>query len=101
MKKLEKRLRERGIERYTIYEFDKPFPFYLLDLDKLGIDAPFSNYFKCVTIELWRTCCYNIVFYDTKVRFAGYKIIPFSEEKNAIKYFNELLLDISQKQGAL
>ena len=101
MKKIVENLRKRGIIKYIIYELDKPFPFYLLDLDKLDIDAPFDNYFKCVTIELWRTCCYNIVFYDTKVRFAGYKIIPFSEETNAIEYFNELLLDISQKQGAL
>ena len=81
MKKIVENLRKRGIIKYIIYELDKPFPFYLLDLDKLDIDAPFDNYFKCVTIELWRTCCYNIVFYDTKVRFAGYKIIPFSEEK--------------------
>ena len=101
MKKIVENLRKRDVKKYIIYELDKPFPFYLLDLDKLDIDAPFDNYFKCVTIELWRTCCYNIVFYDTKVRFAGYKTIPFFEEKNAIKYFNELLLDISQKQGAL
>lgn len=101
MKKNVENLRKRGITKYIIYELNKPFPFCLLDLDKLDIDAPFDNYFKCVTIELWRTCCYNIVFYDTKVRFAGYKIIPFSEEKEAVEYFNELLLDISQNEGLL
>lgn len=101
MKKIVETLRKRDVIKYIIYELNKPFPFYLLDLDKLDIDAPLDNYFKCVTIELWRTCGYNIVFYDTKVRFAGYKTIPFFEEKNAIKYFNELLLDISQKQGVL
>lgn len=99
MNKIVESLRKRDVKKYIIYELDKPFPFYLLDLDKLGIKAPFSNYFKCVTIELWRTCCYNIVFYDTKLRFAGYKIIPFLEEKEAIEYFNELLLDISQLKG--
>lgn len=101
MKKIVETLRKRDVIKYIVYELDKPFPFYLLDLDKLDIDAPLDNYFKYVTIELWRTCYYNIVFYDTKVRFAGYKTIPFFEEKNAIKYFNELLLDISQKQGVL
>lgn len=99
MKKIVENLRKREVIKYIIYELDNLFPFYLLDLDKLNIDAPFDIYFKYVTIELWRTCCYNIVFYDTKIRFAGYKIIPFSEEKEAVEYFNELLLDISQLKG--
>lgn len=101
MKKNVENLRKRDVIKYIIYELDKPFPLYLLDLDKLNIHSPFANYFKYVTIELWKSCCYNIVFYDTKVKFAGYKNIPFLEEKEAIEYFNELLLDISQKQGAL
>lgn len=98
MKKIVENLRKRDVKKYTIYELDNPFPFYLLDLDKLNIDAPSGNYFKYVTIELWRTCCYNIVFYDMKIRFAGYKIIPFFEEKNAIEYFNKLLLDIFKNE---
>lgn len=54
MKKLEKRLRERGIARYTIYKLDKPFPFYLLDLNKLNISRPYyASFFKYITIEFW------------------------------------------------
>ena len=40
MKKIVENLRKRNIIKYIIYELDKPFPFYLLDLDKLDIDAP-------------------------------------------------------------
>ena len=45
MKKLEKRLSERGIERYTIYELDKPFPFYLLDLKKTWYKSSLRSLF--------------------------------------------------------
>lgn len=98
MKKIVENLRERDVIKYIIYELDKPFPLYLLDLNKLDIRSPFANYFKYVTIELWKSCCYNIVFYDMKVKFAGYKNIPFLEEKEAIEYFNELLLDIFKNE---
>ena len=97
--KIVENLRKRDVKKYIIYELDKPFPFYLLDLDKLDIDAPFDNYFKCVTIELWRTCCYNIVFYDSKGEFVTYVGSGFAKEKNAIEYFYELLLNISQRKG--
>ena len=99
MKKLEKRLRERGIARYTIYELDKPFPFYLLDLKKLGISLPCTPYFKYITMEFWRPR-YGINFYDEEEMLVARVNIGFTE-KSVIEYFNELLLNISQKQGAL
>lgn len=99
MKKLEKRLSERGKERYTIYELDNPFPFYLLDLNKLSISPPFTSCFKYVTIELWWPR-YNVLFYDGEEMFTAQVNISFTE-KGAIEYFNDLLLDMSQKQGVL
>ena len=98
MKKLEKRLRERGIARYTIYELDKPFPFYLLDLKKLGISLPCAPYFKYITIEFWGPE-YGVVFYDSKGEFVTYVGSGFAKEKNAIECFYELLLNISQLKG--
>ena len=95
MKKLGKRLRERGIERYTIYELDKPFPFYLLDLKKLGISLPCAPYFKYITMELWWPR-YGINFYDEEEMLVARVNIGFTE-KSVIEYFNELLLDISQE----
>ena len=99
MKKLEKRLRERGIARYTIYELDKSFPFYLLDLKKLGISLPCAPYFKYITMEFWWTI-YCINFYDEEEMLVARVNNGFTE-KSVIEYFNELLLNISQKRGAL
>ena len=101
MKKIVEYLKERGIKKYTIYELDKPFPLYLLDVDKLKIMLLYyDSSFKYVTIEFWDPS-YNVVFYDEKERYVTNRETGFIEEKNAIEYFNELLLDISQKQGAL
>lgn len=98
MKKLGKRLRERGIERYTIYELDKPFPFYLLDLKKLNISLPCAPCFQYITIEPCRLV-YNVVFYDEVGVFAAHRKFGFAEEKSAIECFYELLLNISQLKG--
>ena len=99
MKKIVENLRKRDVKKYIIYELDKPFPFYLLDLDKLNIDAPFDNYFfKYITIEFWDPG-YNVVFYDEKERYATHKSLGFAKEKNAIECFYELLLNISQLKG--
>ena len=97
MKKLEKRLRERGIARYTIYELDKPFPFYLLDLKKLGISLPCAPYFKYITMEFWWPI-YCINFYDEEEMLVARVNNGFTE-KSVIEYFNELLLNISQLKG--
>lgn len=45
MKKIVENLRKRDVIKYTIYELDNPFPFYLLDLDKFNIDAPLRQLF--------------------------------------------------------
>ena len=101
MERIAEYLKGRGIKRYTIYELDKPFPLYLLDVNKLKIMLLYYySSFKYVTIEFWDPS-YNVVFYDEKERYVTNRETGFIEEKNAIEYFNELLLDISQKQGAL
>ena len=98
MKKIVEDLRKRGIEKYTIYKLDKPFPFYLLDLNKLNISRPYyASFFKYITIEFWRPV-YGVFFYDSEGKFATCVNIGFTE-KSVIEYFNELLLDISQLKG--
>lgn len=96
MKRIVEDIRKRGIQRYTVYVLDKPFPFYLLNLDNLNISFPYTAYFKYITIEK-RKLGYNIFFYDGKRRLTAYRNIGFTEEKKAIEYFYELLLDISQE----
>ncbi len=101
MKKIVEDLGKRGIEKYTIFELDKPFPFYLLDSNKYNIGLPYyASFFKYITIEFWDPG-YNVVFYDEEERYATHKSLGFAKEKNAIEYFNNLLLDMSQIQGAL
>ena len=101
MKRIVENLKRRGVKKYTIYELDKPFPFYLLDVNKLKIMLLYyDSSFKYVTIEFWDPS-YNVVFYDAKERYITNRETGFIEEKSAIEYFNELLLDVSQKQGAL
>lgn len=96
MKKIIENLRKRDVIKYIIYELDNPFPFYLLDLDKLNISLPCAPYFQYITIE---PCglVYNVVFYDEVGVFAAHRKFDFAEEKSATKYFNELLLNIFQK----
>ena len=43
MKKIVEDLGKRGIEKYTIYKLDNPFPFYLLDLNKYNISRLYYN----------------------------------------------------------
>lgn len=101
MKRIAEYLKERGIEKYTIFELDKPFPFYLLDSNKYNISLHYcASFFKYITIEFCDPG-YNVDFYDKKERYATHKSLGFTEEKSAIEYFNSLLLDISQKQGVL
>ncbi len=100
MKKIVEDIRKRGIQRYTVYELDKPFPFYLLNLDNLNISFAYTTYFKYITIEMLKLG-YNIFFYDERRRLTAYRNIGFTEEKKAIEYFYKLLLDISQEQGTL
>lgn len=96
MKRIVEDLGKRGIEKYTIFELEKPFPFYLLDSNKYNISLPYyASFFKYITIEFWDPG-YNVVFYDTKERYATHKSLGFAKEKNAIEYFTDLLLDISQ-----
>lgn len=96
MRKIVEDIRKRSIEKYTIFELDKPFPFYLLDSNKYNISLPYyASFFKYITIEFWDPG-YNVVFYDEKERYATHKSLGFAKEKNAIEYFNNLLLDISQ-----
>lgn len=45
MKKIIENLRKRDVVKYIIYELDNPFPFYLLDLDKLDIKSPLLCFF--------------------------------------------------------
>lgn len=99
MKKIVEDLGKRGIEKYTIYKLDNPFPFYLLDLNKLNISRPYyASFFKYITIEFCDPG-YKVVFYDEKERYATHKILGFAKKGKAIEYFNEMLLDISQLKG--
>lgn len=98
MKKIVEDLRKRGIEKYTIFKLDKPFPFYLLDLNKLNINLPCAPYFQYITIEFWGPG-YGVVFYDSKGEFVTYVGSGFAKEKNAIECFYELLLNMSQLKG--
>ena len=98
MKKITEDLEKRGIEKYTIFKLDKPFPFYLLDLNKLNISRPYyASFFKYITIEFWGPV-YGIFFYDSEGKLATCVNIDFTE-KSVIEYFNELLLNISQFKG--
>ena len=99
MKRIVEDLRRRGIKGYTIYKLDNPFLFCWLDLKKLNINFPRTPYFQYITIEFWGPV-YDIFFYDSEGKFATCVNISFTE-KSVIEYFNNLLLDISQKQGAL
>lgn len=100
MKRIVEDLRRRGIKGYTIYELDKPFLFCWLDLKKLNINFPRTTYFQYITIELWGTR-YVVVFYDSEGEFITCVGSGFAKEKSAIECFYELLLNISQKRGAL
>lgn len=99
MKRIVEDLKRRGIKKYTIYKLDGAFPFYLLDLGKLNISLPCATYFEYITIEDY-VSKYNVVFYDGEEMFTAQVNISFTE-KGAIEYFNDLLLDMSQKQGVL
>ena len=99
MKKIVEDLEKRCIEKYTIFKLDKPFLICWLDLKKLNINFPRTPYFQYITIEFWGPG-YSVVFYDSEGKFATCVNIGFTE-KSVIEYFNELLLNISQKQGAL
>ena len=99
MKRIVEDLRRRGIKVYTIYKLDNPFLFCWLDLKKLNINFPRTPYFQYITIEFWGPV-YDVFFYDSEGKLATCVNIGFTE-KSVIEYFNELLLNISQKQGAL
>ena len=99
MNEIAEYLKERGVERYTIYKLDNPFLFFWLDLKKLNINFPRTPYFQYITIEFWGPV-YDVFFYDSEGKLATCVNIGFTE-KSVIEYFNNLLLDISQKQGAL
>ena len=99
MKKIVEYLKGRGVERYTIYKLNNPFLFCWLDLKKLNINFPRTPYFQYITIEFWGPV-YDVFFYDSEGKLATCVNIGFTE-KSAIEYFNELLLNISQKRGAL
>ena len=99
MNEIAEDLRKRGIEKYTIFKLDNPFLFFWLDLKKLNINFLRTPYFQYITIEFWRLV-YGVFFYDSEGKFATCVNIGFTE-KSVIEYFNELLLNISQKQGAL
>lgn len=45
MKKIVEYLKRKGLAKYTIYELNNPFPFYLLDLDKLKYKFSFHFLF--------------------------------------------------------
>lgn len=96
MKRIVEDLKRRGIKKYTIYKLDGAFPFYLLDLGKLNISLPCAAYFEYITIEDYGSK-YNVVFYDEAGVFAAHKKFGFTEEKYAIEYFNQLLLNTFQK----
>ena len=99
MKRIVEYLKGRGVERYTIYKLNNPFLFCWLDLKKLNINFPRTPYFQYITIEFWGPV-YDVFFYDSEGKLATCVNISFTE-KSVIEYFNNLLLDISQKQGAL
>ena len=99
MKRIVEYLKGRGVEKYTIYKLNNPFLFCWLDLKKLNINFPRTPYFQYITIEFWGPV-YDVFFYDSEGKLATCVNIGFTE-KSVIEYFNELLLDISQKQGAL
>ena len=99
MNEIAEYLKERGVKRYTIYKLDNPFLFFWLDLKKLNINFPRTPYFQYITIEFWGPV-YDVFFYDSEGKLATCVNIGFTE-KRVIEYFNNLLLDISQKQGAL
>ena len=99
MKKIVEDLEKRCIEKYTIFKLDKPFPICWLDLKKLNINFPRTPYFQYITIEFWGPV-YDVFFYNSEGKLATCVNIGFTE-KSVIEYFNNLLLDISQKQGAL
>ena len=99
MNEIAEDLRKRGIEKYTIFKLDNPFLFFWLDLKKLNINFPRTPYFQYITIEFWGPV-YDVFFYDSEGKLATCVNISFTE-KSVIEYFNNLLLDISQKQGAL
>ena len=99
MKRIVEYLKGRGVERYTIYKLNNPFLFCWLDLKKLNINFPRTPYFQYITIEFWGPV-YDVFFYDSEGKLATCVNIGFTE-KSVIEYFNNLLLDISQKQGAL
>ena len=99
MKRIVEDLRRRGIKGYTIYKLDNPFLFCWLDLKKLNINFPRTPYFQYITIEFWGPV-YDVFFYDSEGKLATCVNIGFTE-KSIIEYFNELLLNISQKQCAL
>ena len=96
MKKIVEDLRRRGIKGYTIYKLDNAFSFYLLDLNKLNISLPCAPWFEYIVIES-SGLEYNVVFYDEVGVFAAHRKFGFAEEKSAIEYFNELLLNTFQK----
>ena len=99
MNKIVEDLGKRGIEKYTIFKLDEPFLICWLDLKKLNINFPHTPYFQYITIEFWGPV-YGVFFYDSEGKLATCVNIGFTE-KSVIEYFNELLLNISQKQGAL
>ena len=99
MKRIVEYLKGRGVEKYTIYKLNNPFLFCWLDLKKLNINFPRTPYFQYITIE-FRGPVYGVFFYESEGKFARWVNIGFTE-KSVIEYFNELLLNISQKQGAL
>lgn len=92
-----KKLKKNRSKKYTIYELDRSFPFYLLDLNRFNLCFPCAIRFKHITIERWNLG-YNIAFCDERGNFATHKNIGFAEEKNATKYFYELLSNIFQKK---
>lgn len=87
MNEIAEYLKRRSIKRYTIFELDKPFPFYLLDVNKLKIRLPYyDSFFKYITIEFCGLG-YNIVFYDAKKRYATHRETGFTEEKKCNRVF--------------
>ena len=100
MNEIAEYLKRRGVKRYTVYKLKESFPFHLLDLNKLNINLPCTPYFQYITIEFWGPG-YGVVFYNKEGVFATHIGSGFAEEKNAIESFYDLLLDMSQIQGAL
>ena len=95
MRRIVEDLEKRGIEKYTIFKLDKPFPFYLLDSNKYNIGLPYyASFFKYITIEFWDPG-YNVVFYDTKERYATHKSLGFAKEKSGTL----ITVDFALEQG--